>query len=131
MHAGAAVRVITTNGRTPMFVAAEKGLGEMIRIMVEDCHVSDQTSHHFTLRSVLCLFATLLHYPSHFFFSLDCLLTCLRTYLLTFLLDIFPIPSFSSTSLFLAFSPLFPSLHRFSLLRLMSTNLWYSHLALD
>lgn len=41
MHAGAAVRVITTNGRTPMFVAAEKGLGEMIRIMVEDCHVSD------------------------------------------------------------------------------------------
>ena len=43
MHAGAAVRVITTNGRTPMFVAAEKGLGEMIRIMVEDCHVSDTT----------------------------------------------------------------------------------------
>ena len=40
MYAGAAVRVITTNGRTPMFVAAEKGLGEMIRVMVEDCHVS-------------------------------------------------------------------------------------------
>jgi hypothetical protein len=39
MHAGAAVRVITTNGRTPMFVAAEKGLGEMIRIMIEDCNV--------------------------------------------------------------------------------------------
>jgi hypothetical protein len=39
MLAGAAVRVITTNGRTPMFVAAEKGLGEMIRIMIQNCDV--------------------------------------------------------------------------------------------
>lgn len=34
IRAGAKVRVAAMNGRTPMFVAAEKGLGEVIRLMV-------------------------------------------------------------------------------------------------
>jgi ankyrin repeat protein len=40
MLAGAAVRAVTSNGRTPMFVAAEKGLGEVIRIMVDHCQIN-------------------------------------------------------------------------------------------
>ena len=37
--AGAKVRVAARNGRTPMFVAAEKGLSEVIRIMINECGV--------------------------------------------------------------------------------------------
>ena len=41
LRAGAEVRLNTDNGRTPLFVAAEKGLSETIRIMVEERGVSE------------------------------------------------------------------------------------------
>ena len=36
---GAKVRVAARNGRTPMFVAAEKGLSEVIKILIHECGV--------------------------------------------------------------------------------------------
>lgn len=58
MLAGAAVRVITTNGRTPMFVAAEKGLGEMIRIMIQKCDVR-QINSPYMLLLVMVIFLSM------------------------------------------------------------------------
>jgi ankyrin repeat protein len=50
--AGARVRLAATNGRTPMFVAAEKGLGEMIRLMIQVCKVREQASKESIASSV-------------------------------------------------------------------------------
>ena len=40
IKAGAQVRYIASNGRTPMFVAAEKGLSSMIGLMMEHCAIN-------------------------------------------------------------------------------------------
>jgi len=54
LRAGAEVRLKTANGRTPMFVAAEKGLSEVIRIMVEErgIHVDEPVVRSSGLRLV-------------------------------------------------------------------------------